>query len=175
MMIPMLGFAQGNGGITNENSSTKIEWLNQVGNQYVVRVTNKQSCPANMRVQWGGSAQFRQKLISSNSSDTFWINPNSNPQCFLGAKPVERCTSVADMGTVELNVCQVLPLKFTVFYVTRLDTYRVKVVFVVEDDTDIKEYRIKVSNDGRNFNTIRLLFPDGLTGSKQYSAIINFK
>ena len=58
MLLPVLGFAQGNGGITNENASAKIEWVGMAPNgDYIVRVYNKQICTADMTVQWGGTSR----------------------------------------------------------------------------------------------------------------------
>lgn len=174
MLLPVLGFSQGNGGITNENTSTKIEWVGQNSGKYIVRVTNKQNCAADMRVQWGGNGSFRVKNIAANSSDTFWVSPNSSPNCFLGAKPETACSNSMEMGTVELNVCQALPVTFTSIVGQRVGPRSVKLIFTAEEDSQTKQYNIQYSLNGKTFETIKVLFPNGVVGGKQYSTIVNY-
>ncbi len=174
MMLPALSYAQGNGGISNENASTKIEWVGQSNNKYVVRVTNKQSCTAEMRVQWGGMSQFRAKTMSSGASDTFHITPPPTPRCFLGAKPNTSCANTTEMGTVELNVCNALPVKFTNIIGQRVGLRSVKLIFSAEEDGNTDHYNIQYSLDGKTFKTVDILFPDGVVGGKQYSIIVKY-
>jgi len=175
MMLPALSYAQGNGGISNENASTKIEWVSHSQNgQYVVRVTNKQNCTAEMRVQWGGTNQFRAKTMSSGASDTFHITPPPTPRCFLGAKPNTSCTNTTEMGTVEINVCNTLPVKFSSITGQRVGPRSVKLVFVAEEDANTSYYNIQYSLNGKTFTTIKVLFPNGVEGNKTYSVIVNY-
>jgi len=176
MMAPMLGFTQGNGGITNENASTKIEWIgHSLNGQYIVKVTNKQNCSVPMRVQWGGTNRFREKIMSSGASDTFHITTPPTPICFLGAKPASFCNNPMEMGTVELNICQVLPVKFSSIVGYRLDSRNIKVVFTVEDESNVKYYNIMLSFNGRSFKTVNVKFPEeGLKANKQYSILVTY-
>jgi len=175
MMTPILGFAQGNGGISSENSSTKFEWIGiSPNNQYIVKVTNKQSCTAEMRVQWGGTSQFRTKIMGSGLSDTFHITPPPTPRCFLGAKPNTSCSRSSDMGTVEINVCNILPVKFSSITGQRVGPHSVKLVFVIEEISNVKQFNIQYSLDGKTFKTVNVISPDGVTIGKPYSVIVNY-
>ena len=172
ILMPMLGFGQGNGGISSENTTTKIEWIgHSPTGQYIVKVTNKQSCEVNMRVQWGGTNQFRQKQIGPNNSDTFHIEALPIPRCFLGAKPETSCLGQTDLGTVELNVCIILPVKFKRVACTRLCLRSIKLEFEVEESSNIRQYNIQVSlNNGISYRTISILIPEGKT---YYETTIN--
>lgn len=174
MLLPVLGFAQGNGGITNENASTKIEWIGITNGNYVVKVTNKQSCAVDMNVQWGGTSRFRTKNIAAGSSDTFWIDPPPPARCFLGAKPQTICTGHDDRGTVELNTCAILPVHFTNISGQRVGPHSIKLIFSAEEDGNTDHYNIQYSLDGKTFKTVNVLFPDGVVGGKQYSVIVNY-
>ena len=175
MLLPVLGFAQGNGGITNENASAKIEWVGIAPTgDYIARVYNKQNCTTDMTVQWGGTARFREKSIPSGGSDTFWINTPPTPNCFLGAKPRTMCTNTADRGTVELNVCQIMPVKFSNVVGQRINSNSIRLTFTAEEDLNLKQYNIQYSLDGKTFNTVTILFPNGIEGKKTYSLIIKY-
>lgn len=172
MILPSLGFAQ-NGGVSNESVSTKIEWLGVVNGHYIVRITNKQNCEVPVKVQWENSSQFRQKSIGPISSDTFWVNqmPTS---CKLKAKPLSRCTSGGDLGWVEIDICQILPVKFTSITGQRVGPRSVKLIFTAEEDGNTDHYNIQYSLDGKTFKIVNVLFPDGVVGGKQYSVIVNY-
>jgi hypothetical protein len=176
MMAPMLGFTQGNGGITNENASTKIEWIgHSLNGQYIVKVTNKQNCSVPMRVQWGGTNRFREKIMSSGASDTFHITTPPTPTCFLGAKPTSFCSNTMEMGTVELNVCQVIPVKFSSIAGQRVGPRSVRLIFIVEEITNIKQFNIQYSLDnGKTFKTANIKTPDGIIVGKPESVIVNY-
>jgi hypothetical protein len=172
MILPTLGFSQ-NGGITNESVSTKIEWLGITNGQYIVRVTNKQNCEVPIKIQWDNSPQSRQKDIGANLSDTFQINQMPTG-CKLKAKPLSRCTSGGDMGWVEIDVCQILPVKFTNITGQRVGPRSVKLIFSAEEDGNTDHYNIQYSLDGKTFKTVNVLFPNGVVGGKQYSVIVNY-
>lgn len=174
LMLPMLGFAQGNGGISNENTSTKIEWVGIINGSYVVKVTNKQSCQVDMRVQWNGSTQSNSKQISPISSDTFWMPSNPASGGFLRAKPEIVCDSRGDIGVVELNINRILPVKFTSITGQRVGAHSVKLIFTAEEDSNTDHYNIQYSLDGKIFKTVNVIFPNGVVGGKQYSVIVNY-
>ena len=176
MMLPVLGFAQGNGGITNENASAKIEWIGMSPNgSYVVKVTNKQTCQASMRVQWNGNTQSNSKQIPATLSDTFWMPPNPASGGFLRAKPETVCSSSdGDIGAVELNVNQILPVKFSSIVGQRVGPNSIKLTFVSEEDAATDHYNIQYSLDGKVYKTATVLFPNGIEGKKTYSVIIKY-
>jgi len=172
MMIPMLGLSQNNG-ISNENTSTKMEWIGISNGNYVIKVTNKQNCEVPIKIQWENSTFFRQKDIGANSFDTFWINQMPTG-CRLKAKPLDRCTSGGDLGWVELDICYILPVKFTSITGQRVGPRSVKLIFRAEEDSNIDHYNIQYSLDGKTFKTVNVLFPNGVVGGKQYSVIVNY-
>lgn len=93
-----------NGGQYAENNSVKIKQLpSNVSGKIVIEVTNKQSCPADMRISWDNKK--RDKNIVT--VDTFQI-----PIPLTGRIQVKTETNcgTADFGQLELSVINGLPI-----------------------------------------------------------------
>lgn len=74
---------------------------------------------------------------------------------------------------LQFNKNRSLPLTFKNIYVTRISTTTIKVEFEVFTDIKVSNYYIKISEDGINFRTIKII--DGeqiLNTNKIYSVII---
>jgi hypothetical protein len=159
---------QQNGGQSAESNSLKIE-LNGISPNYqaIIKVTNKQNCTAGVRFDHNSTT--RTKTIASLSSDTFMINL---PECGVKVKPLTNCGGGIDMGWVELNVCEALPVKFMNIQAKRIDAQTIQLYFESEEDNTIREYRVKLSFDGKTYQTVTVLFPNGIEGKKQYVVTI---
>ena len=96
----------------------------------------------------------------------------------LNAKAKRRngaaCISQPDNGWVEVNTVLALPIKFTNISAKRIDRYTIEVTFEAEEDSDLKYYTIKVSNDGVNYRSVGVIFPDGIISSKKYTITVKF-
>ena len=153
-----------NGGITNENASLKLEYAGMANGMTVVKVTNKDTCQTNARVQWG--QYFRTKHIAAQSSDTFHLQTQLS--CFIMATSISTCRNRFD-GQVEINYCQVLPIRFEYLYVRQISDRVVNVQFKVAEVDGTDRFNIQVSKDGRNFKTISVILPDAIQTNKIYN------
>ena len=159
--------AQQNGGQSAESSALKIE-TNGVSSNYqaIIKVTNKQNCSAGVRFDHNGTT--RTKSILPLSFDTFMINL---PECIVKVKPLTNCGGI-DMGWVELDICGALPVKFMNVQANRIDAQTVQLYFESEEDNTIREYHVKLSTDGKTYQTVKVLFPSGIQGKKRYIVTI---
>lgn len=154
---------QQNGGQSAESSALKVE-LSGISSNYqaIIKVTNKQNCSAGVRFDHNSTT--RTKSILPLSSDTFMINL---PECLVKVKPLTNCGGI-DMGWVELDVCGALPVKLMNVQATRIDAQTVQLYFESEEDNNIREYQVKLSTDGKTYQTVKVLFPNGIQGKKRY-------
>ena len=89
------------------------------------------------------------------------------------------CKQNPDNGWVELQSIIALPIKFGGIIAERIDNHLIKLTFDVEEDHTIKSYGIMLSDDGKTFKRINILFPNGIipygsTSHKKYSILIKF-
>lgn len=152
-----------NGGQMNENNSTKIEHIGYDNNQIIVRVTNKQSCAADMRITYG--SESRVKLIQGLQSDTFKIVSPANSK--VRAKTETNCGS-ADFGQVEITVNSTLPVKFEYFKVTKLEGRQIQIEFKASDAVGEDRFNIQVSEDGKTFRTVAVVLPYPIQENQLY-------
>ena len=163
LLVVSLSQAQ-NGGITNENASLKLEYAGMANGMTVVKVTNKDTCQTNARVQW--AQYYRTKDIPALSSDTFHLQTQVN--CFIMASSISTCRNRYD-GQVEINYCQVLPIRFEYLIVRQVSERVVNVVFKVAEADGTDRFNIQVSKDGRNFKTVSIIIPDAIQVNKIYN------
>lgn len=159
-------FAQ-NGGMSNENASMKIEYVSQNSSTTIVKVTNKDSCTSNITVQW--QQYFRSKSIPGFSSDTFELNTQTT--CFIRATSISPCRTTY-LGQVELNYCQIVPIKFEYLYVKQLDKHTALVEFKALSTDGEDRFNIQMSKDGRTFTTVAVILPDAIETNKIYKVIV---
>lgn len=157
----------GNGGMSQENSTLKIEYQGMNNSYTIVKVTNKDTCDKNVRVQWG--SEWRTKMITAQSSDTF--NLVQQQPCFIMATSISSCNS-ATFGSVEINYCQVLDVKFEYIKTRQISKNEIEVEFKVSNSDGESEFNIQISKDGRNFRTIHIMSPEPLVMNKIYKVKI---
>lgn len=166
LLVGMGATAQ-NGGQANENNSLKIEYtgITATGNP-IIKATNKQSCPSEIRVLHGQNVRF--KTIEAQASDTFVLPINI---CNVTAKATTNCGFV-DYGQVETNVCSIVPLRFEQLRVQRTGPNTAQVSFKIVELSDYKLY-IQVSKDGVNYKRIGIEVPTSAKVGDTY--IVNIK
>lgn len=143
-----------NGGQGSESSSTRLEYIGVTpSGNHMVRITNKQDCPVSFTVKDGSNVT--NLSIPGLSSDTVFLPQNV---CLVKVKPTTRCTQGGDLGQVELNVCNVLPLKFETLSAKRISRNEVQIRFKIVDLDDHKLY-IQTSKDGVNFRRVGVEVP----------------
>jgi len=153
-----------NGGISNENASLKLEYAGMANGMIVVKVTNKDTCETNARVQW--AQNYRNKNIPALSSDTFHLQTMNN--CFIMASSTSLCRN-HNTGRVEINYCQILPITFEYLYVRQISDRIVNIKFKVSEADGTDRFNIQVSKDGKNFKTISVILPDVIETNKIYN------
>ena len=159
-------FAQ-NGGMSNENAAMKIEYVSQDSTATIVKVTNKDTCTSNMMVQW--QQYYRTKNIAGLSSDTFHLNTQTT--CFIRATSMSPCRTTY-LGQVELNYCQVLPIKFEYLRVKQIDRNTALVEFKDLSTDGEDRFNIQMSKDARSFKTVEVVLPDAIETNKIYKVIV---
>ena len=153
-----------NGGQSSENGSSKIEYLGTAQNgQAIIRVSNKQSCLAQMKLTYQNLQRI--KSIPSVGSDTFQITPGF--ECEVKAKPLTNCGG-ANMGQVETSVCQTLPIKFEYMKVKKISDGVFELEFKASDSDGENLFNIQLSNDGLNFKTVSVVLKSEIVENKIY-------
>jgi len=164
MIACTLNLSAQNGGMSNENAALKIEYAGMNNGMTVVKVTNKDTCTADMRVQW---AQYRRsKDVAALSSDTFHLP--TQPSCFIMATSSSPCRNVY-AGQVELNYCQALPITFEYLRVKQVGKNIIEVEFKALTTDGEDKFNIQVSTDAKNFKTVSVVLPDSIQTNKVYN------
>lgn len=162
LTVASLGKAQ-NGGQANENAALKIEYVTTTTGLVTVKVTNKNNCTANIRVQWG--QLFRSKDVAGLQMDTF-ILPTQTAR-FIMAGSVSPCSGY--QGQVEIDYITVLPITFEYIYVRQVSERIVNVQFKVSETDGTDRFNIQVSKDGVNFKTVSVVLPDAIQTNRIYN------
>lgn len=179
--LPILTFAQsGNGGQSAEDSYGKLVYMGYSSGNYVLQVTNKQSCTVSIEIKVlsldttisvAGGATITATLPGAAVSGTK-----------ITSKPLSQCpdSPSGNMGPLEVFSPQNLPIQFTSFTVTREagDPSKVDVVFTYEfvgDQTTPDHFNIKVSRDAdiKTFQTVSILWPTDAIPGKPYKIVID--
>lgn len=159
-----------NGGISNENASLKIEYNGMTASgQTIVKVTNKDTCTSNVRMQWGRF--FRAKDVGALGVDTFILETQIR-DCFIRATSVSPCRTTHS-GQVEINYCQALPVKFEYVTARRIDVSTIEVEFKFSEVTGTQShFNINLSTDGKNFRTVSVILPTAAKPNNIYNVKI---
>ncbi len=165
LCLPILGKAQNNGQ-SSESSSLRIE-LNGTTLDYraIIKITNKQTCASDVKIEHNNTSIT--KNIPALESDTIQI---TLPECNIKVKPLTNCNVNADMGWVELDVCQALPIRFEWVKNKVIDKHTIQIQFKLEE-TDGTELYIQTSTDGVHFKRVLLVTKD-MKVNQIYTVII---
>ena len=153
----------GNGGISQENASLRIEYQGVNNGITTIKVINKDTCTENIRVQWG--SLFRTKNVDGLSSDTFML-PTQTP-CLIIGSAISTCRSVY-YGTVEINYCQIVPITFEYLIARQVSANVVEVEFKLSQSDGEKQFNIQFSKDGINYKTVSIVAPEPMVINKVY-------
>lgn len=178
LLCSMLCFSQ-NGGMNNENNVLRLEYVGYSANAHIYKVINKVNCNLGVKIdKLGGTSS---QIMTALQETLVLITAPQTPQVTLKAKRESgaSCKQNPDNGWVELQSSIVLPIKFDGITAERIGPNLIKLTFDVEEDHTIKSYGIMVSEDGKNFKRVNVLFPNGIvpygsTSRKKYSVIVKF-
>lgn len=174
ILLSIVGLSQ-NGGQVSENNVLKITYIGWSNGEHIVRLQNKVNCELTATYNFDGvTADIVIPALS-----TVTLTKTAAAGTILNAKAKRRnganCISQPDNGWVEINtVGGILPVKFKSIKGKRIDNNTIEVTFEAEEDSDLKYYVIKVSNDGINYRSVGVVFPDGIISSKTYTTTIKF-
>jgi hypothetical protein len=173
-MLFVLAFAQGNGGIANENNILKLTYLGWLNGEHKMTLQNKANCEVTVTMNMAGTMSDivipALTTINLNHTATQSTNVSIKSKRKTGAS----CVAQPDNGWVEIATTGiVLPIKFKSIIGKRINSNTIQLTFEVEEDTDLDNYVIKVSNDGKTFRQVAMIFPNGLIASKKYIVTIN--
>jgi hypothetical protein len=158
-----------NGGQAPENNSVKLEYAGNISGIYYVKVTNKQSCESEIKVNDGQTESTI--TVSGNGTYMFPLPAGITGNLKVKAKNTTACNNT-DYGWIELSLVG-LPVKFVSFNTTRISDTEFWVNFEIAEATNVKHFNIKASTDGKIFKTIAIVFPDELQPNRKYSVKIN--
>lgn len=145
-----------NSGQSAESGSLKLELTGTTPTyRAIIKATNKQSCPVNIRFDHNGETIIRP--LPAFGSDTIQI---TLPECTIKAKPMTNCGG-GDMGWVELNVCAALPVKLEWITTRQIDAHTIEVRFLPTEISG-KDFYIQLSEDGLNFKRVLIILPADL-------------
>ena len=174
----LFGYSQ-NGGQCNENNVLKLEYVGYSANAHIYKVTNKVNCQLGIKIDKPGGTSSQ--TMMSLQETLVLITAPQTPQVNLYIKRESgaSCKKNPDNGWIELQSFVVLPIKFGGITAQRISPRLIKLTFDVEEDHTIKSYGIMVSEDGKNFKKVTVLFPNGIvpygsTSHKKYSILVKF-
>lgn len=112
-----------------------------------VRITNKQTCPTNYKISYGDTT-FTSVMVLENS--VYILNI---PSCLtVKVTPLINCGNLSPVPKeVSICTCSVLAVGFKSVDAQRQGDGSVKVLFQMSDQTNVKEYIIMTSEDGKTF------------------------
>jgi hypothetical protein len=164
MGISFLGIAQ-NGGQFPENNTVKLEYMG--GGK--IKITNKQSFACDFKVN--DSKTDSEIAIPGNSTHLYQLPPDLLTNINFKAKCITN-NGLTDLGWVELFL-SALPLKFVSLSTTRISGTEFMVNFEIAEATNVKQFNIKTSLDGKVYKVITIVWPDLIQPNRKYSVKIN--
>jgi hypothetical protein len=169
----MLAFTQGNGGITNENNILKLTYLGWLNGEHKIALQNKANCEVTVSMNMNGTMSD----ITIPALSTTTLNYNAVQSASASIKSRRKsgasCVAQPDNGWVEITTTGiVLPIKFKSISGKRIDSNTIQLTFESEEDYDLENYVVKVSNDGKVFRQVAIIFPNGVIASKKYIVTI---
>jgi hypothetical protein len=178
LLLSLFGYSQ-NGGQSNENNVLRIEYVGYNAGSHIYKIINKVDCQLGVKIDKNGITSSQMMV---NLQETIvLINAPQTPQVNLKVKRESgaNCRQNPDNGWVELQSIIVLPIKFGGIIAERVGPNLIKLTFDVEEDHTIKSYGIMVSDDGKTFKRVTILFPNGIvpygsTSRKKYSILVKF-
>ena len=172
-LFSIIGLSQ-NGGQNSENNVLKITYIGWVNGEHRVNLTNKLNCEVTATYNFDGvTAEVVLPALA-----TVTLTKTALQASVLNAKAKRRsgaaCISSPDNGWVEVFTVMLTPVNFKSVKGKRIDRNTIEVTFEAEEDSDLKYYIIKVSNDGIEYRSVGVVFPDGIISSKTYTVTIKF-
>jgi hypothetical protein len=178
LLLYLFGYSQ-NGGQLNENNVLRIEYVGYNAGSHIFKIINKVNCDLGVKIDKVGGTSSQ--IMTSLQETIVLITAPQTPQVNLKVKRESgaNCRQNPDNGWVELQSTVVLPIKFGGITAERVGPNLIKLTFDVEEDHTIKSYGIMVSNDGKTFKRVTILFPNGIvpygsTSRKKYSVLVKF-
>lgn len=168
MLLSLSAIGQ-NGGQYAENNVVKVAVTAHTATTVTVTVTNKQPGAADYRVSYATT----DTTVNIAANGTYVVTIPNTPK--FKVKALNAVISQPDMGWVELNVLEGLPVKFEYFKVEHIEGTLFKVSFQVAEAELVKEFIITLSEDGKTFKSVLVVKPDAFTPNKLYTEFINIK
>lgn len=172
-LLSIVGLSQ-NGGQNNENNVLKITYVGWVNGEHKVNLQNKLNCEVTATYNFDGTTAD----VTLPALTTITLTKTAPQSSVLNAKAKKRsgatCIALPDNGWVEVFTVFSLPIKFISISGKRINKEAIELTFEAEEDSDLKYYVIKVSNDGVNYRNVKVVFPDGIISSKKYTITIKF-
>lgn len=178
ILFSFISFCQ-NGGQASENNVLKVEYVGYSNGNHIFKVINKIDCEMGVKIDKNGTTSSQ--MMTNLQETIIIVSAPQLPQVSIKIKRESgaNCKQNPDAGWVELQSLIALPIKFGNIYTTRIAPNMIKLTFDVEEDHTIKSYGIMLSEDGKTFKKITILFPNGTiphgsTGQKKYSVVIKY-
>jgi hypothetical protein len=160
-LFPLFSMAQsGNGGQSAENNFGKLEYVGYSNGEYVLNVTNKQTCTVNIKLEW--LTEDSVISIAPNLPTIIRLPGAAVANTKIKSKPLDRCEpGSSDMGYLEIWTPISLPITFNYFRGTLISLSKMKLEFSVEDTDNEGKFTIQVSFDGRKWEDLIVILPFG--------------
>lgn len=175
LLLNLIVFSQ-NGGQQNYNDLVRIDYFGYSGGGHVFRIKNLQPCPAVIDYTVQGISTTIQLNIFAYEAEFVTIYQPQSTLVQVKAKTRTLCgVSAPDRGWVEAESTPstVLSSSLSNIKVRRIGINQIEVIFTANETTSTKFHQIKMSEDGFNYKTVKILTPSGLIQNKTYKIIIN--
>lgn len=161
LIISSLFLYSQNNGQFFENSVIRIEYMGYSDTYHLFQVTNKVDCENKIKVNRDN--QFEDYIVPPNSSIVikfYAISASTIVRFKVKREGGPTCGSNPDNGWVELqsgDVTLSLSDNIKIISYSKTKNNKIKIVFKVLDNKNIKEFRIKTSKNGNNFKVIKIV------------------
>lgn len=160
-----------NGGQFAENSGLRLQYAGITSGIHYVQITNKLNKQILVKVDYQGN--FMEVTIAANG--VYMWPLGAQPTAFSIRAKNLYCDG-NDCGWVELCLTG-LPVKFVSFMCHQSydDPDELLIAFTIAEATNVKQFNVQVSLDGKTYRDLAIVWPDTIQPNKQYSLKVKFK
>lgn len=156
-----------NGGQLNENPSVKMEYVSVINGVTTLKITNKQNGVVEIQTKAGN--EERVKSYNALSADTIKFVGLTGTNVKIQSKALTNL-GTTDYGNVELFLnINSLPVKFVSFKSVLTPDGDAQITFEIAEAVNVKQFNVKMSKDGKTWQTVAIIFPDELQPNRIYS------
>jgi hypothetical protein len=157
-----------NGGLTNENSVVRLDYIGFSGGIFTFRAFNLQPCQVNAQYMVLHTNQVVDYVLPGNGSYDILVPGTVNEDEHVKTRIRSFCPCVSpDQGWVEQDNQggTLLPIKLVSFGASKVSKEKALVTWTTADEYDVNRFEVQRSSNGVDFSTVGIAFPNNAPAS----------